>query len=91
MPLLLALSRASSNATFTPKPETSGSRVLPTIAFSAPCPQPVYTNPVTGISFTRQQLLEYGQGGKTNEKGDVVFFRPSFLDDDPWQALRNKD
>jgi hypothetical protein len=50
----------------------------------------VYTNPVTGISFTRQQIFEYGQGRKTNEKGDVVFFRPSFLDEDPWKGLRNK-
>ena len=52
--------------------------------------QVVYTNPVTGISFTRQELWEYGQGRKTNEKGDVVFFRPSFLDEDPWKALRKK-
>ena len=52
--------------------------------------QVVYTNPVTGISFTRQELWEYGQGRKTNEKGDVVFFRPSFLEEDPWKALRKK-
>jgi hypothetical protein len=52
--------------------------------------QTVYTNPVTGISFTRQQLYEYGQGQKTNEKGDVVFFRAGFVDEDPWKALRDR-
>jgi hypothetical protein len=52
--------------------------------------QIIYTNPVTGISFTRQQLYEYGQGQKTNEKGDVVFFRASFVDEDPWKALRDR-
>jgi hypothetical protein len=51
----------------------------------------VYTNPVTGLSFTRQQLYEYGQGRKTNERGDVVLFRPSFLDEDPWRKLRDKE
>lgn len=52
--------------------------------------QIVYTNPTTGISFTRQELYEYGQGRKTNERGDVVFFRPSFVDEDPWRTLKNK-
>jgi hypothetical protein len=52
--------------------------------------QTVYTNPTTGISFTRQELYEYSQGRKTNEMGDVVFFRPSFVDEDPWKGLRNK-
>jgi hypothetical protein len=47
-----------------------------------------YTNPVTGISFTRRELYQYAQGQKKNEKGDVVFFRPSFIDEDPWKHLR---
>ena len=53
--------------------------------------QTVYTNPMIGISFTRQELFEYGQGRKTNAKGDVLFFKPSFVEDNPWSALlRNK-
>ncbi len=58
---------------------------------SSNLPSPVvYTDPVTDISITRQDLFAYGQGKRTNEQGDIVFFRPSFLDVDPWKAVRNK-
>jgi len=70
--------------------DTTGSAASTANSFPNTYSQVVYTNPVTGISFTRQDLFEYGQGRKTNEKGDVVFFRPSFLNEDLWKGLRSK-
>lgn len=46
--------------------------------------QIAYQNPTTGISLTRQQLDAYAKGEIVNEKGDVVFFKPGFVVDDPW-------
>lgn len=46
-----------------------------------------YTNPDSGVSFTRQELYEL-RTGKKNERGDLVFFQPSFVDSDPWAAVR---
>jgi hypothetical protein len=48
-----------------------------------------YTNPVTGISFTHQELNDL-RFGKVNEKGDLVYFKPSFVDLDPWAKLKGK-
>lgn len=57
--------------------------------FTRPPDPPAYTNPSSGISFTRQELNEL-RNGKRNEKGDVVFFQPSFVDPDPWAGLKKK-
>lgn len=61
----------------------------PNTSSNSPSPI-VYTSPVTGISVTRQDLFEYGQGKRTSEHGDIMYFRPSFLDEDPWNAPRKK-
>ncbi|KIW66104.1 hypothetical protein PV04_08308 [Phialophora macrospora] len=47
----------------------------------------MFTSPQTGISFTKQELDEWARG-KINEQGDKVYFKPGFVDDDPWSRLR---
>lgn len=46
-----------------------------------------YSNPETGISFTRRQLDEYAKGKEEvlpDGSRRKVFFRPSFVEDDLW-------
>ncbi|KKY17738.1 hypothetical protein UCRPC4_g05371 [Phaeomoniella chlamydospora] len=44
----------------------------------------------SGRVFSPQELRDYAQGKIKNEKGDTVYFKPSFIDPDPWAALRQK-
>jgi hypothetical protein len=69
-----------------PPPGTGTALQLSAASFTRP---PAYTNPSTGISFTSQELNEMKQG-KRNEKGDLVFFQPSFVDEDPWKELKGE-
>ncbi|KIW24060.1 uncharacterized protein PV07_09797 [Cladophialophora immunda] len=46
-----------------------------------------FTYPRTGVSYTSQELDAWSRG-KTNERGDKVFFKPGFVSDDPWFRLR---
>ncbi|KAF7512815.1 hypothetical protein GJ744_011918 [Endocarpon pusillum] len=81
----------SSATTASTTPENAMSSAYKPNTSSSNNPSPVvYTSPVTGISVTRQDLFEYGQGKRTNEHGDVMFFRPSFLDEDPWTKTLKK-
>jgi hypothetical protein len=57
-------------------------------ASGAPSKQSEYSHPVSGISLSHREIDEYASGRKTNEKGDVVFFRPSYVDEDPWKSIR---
>jgi len=56
-------------------------------SFGQPPGAPAYTNPNSGISLTRQELSEL-RNGKKNEKGDLVYFQPSFVDPNPWSGLK---
>ncbi|ETI25470.1 hypothetical protein G647_02243, partial [Cladophialophora carrionii CBS 160.54] len=47
----------------------------------------VFTSPQTGISYTNQELDEWSRG-KLNDQGDKVYFKPGFVDADPWSRLR---
>ncbi|OCT47192.1 hypothetical protein CLCR_02693 [Cladophialophora carrionii] len=47
----------------------------------------VFTSPETGISYTKQELDEWSRG-KLNDQGDKVYFKPGFVDADPWSRLR---
>lgn len=54
-----------------------------------------YTHPVTQISLTRSELSAYERGVVTHvvdnngNSGSVkVYFRPSFVEDDPWKGLQ---
>jgi hypothetical protein len=49
----------------------------------------MFTSPQTGISYTKQELEEWARG-KINGQGDKVYFKPGFVDDDPWSRLRKK-
>ena len=49
-------------------------------------PNFVYTSP-TGVGFTKAELNAWARG-KKNENGDLVFFKPGFISDDPWKRLR---
>lgn len=90
LPAKPAFGQPSSSAMTTAVHEDNRSSAAQPSISSNLQPETVYTNPVTGISFTRQELFDYEHGRKTNEKGHVVFFKPSFVDEDPWKALRNK-
>jgi hypothetical protein len=48
-----------------------------------------YTNPVTGISFTHAELEELAYG-KVNKHGIKVYFKPGFVNDDPWWRLKER-
>jgi hypothetical protein len=50
-------------------------------------PSYAYVSPETGVSYTAQELNEWGRG-KINEHGDKVYFKPGFVIDDPWFRLR---
>ena len=49
--------------------------------------QMAYRNSSTGISLTRAELNAYGKGHVRIEEADAVYFKPGFVDDDPWRAL----
>ena len=48
----------------------------------------VFASPQTGIPYTKQDLEELARG-RIDERGDRVYFKPGFVDDDPWSRLHN--
>ena len=52
--------------------------------------QIAYTSPFTGATLTRPELETLARGEKTNARGDPVYFKPSFIDPDPWAIFRKK-
>jgi hypothetical protein len=64
-----------------------GPGTTPKYSSARPPGPPEYTNPDSGVSFSRQELFEL-RNGKQNEKGDLVFFQPSFVDPNPWAVVR---
>lgn len=53
-------------------------------------PAPIYAfvAPRTGISYTRAELDAWAKG-KVNANGDLVYFKPAFVSEDPWFRLRD--
>jgi hypothetical protein len=51
-------------------------------------PRYAFISTQTGISYTRAELDEW-QNGKVNKRGDKVYFKPGFVDEDPWARLKN--
>lgn len=57
----------------------------------------VYTHPISGYTFTKRQLSAYEHGVMeqvSNVDGTTsqvkVYFKPNFIDDNPWEALEVK-
>ncbi|EXJ86796.1 hypothetical protein A1O3_03750 [Capronia epimyces CBS 606.96] len=50
----------------------------------------MFTNPATNRFYTRTDLNDWAQG-KVNARGDMVYFKPAFISDDPWARLRPKE
>jgi hypothetical protein len=73
-------------------PFPQGGPVAPT---KTPSPEPKSerepdTNPESGVTLTSQELAGV-KVGKKNERGDMVYFQPCFIDSDAWAALRNAE
>ncbi|KAL2408603.1 hypothetical protein ABEF93_005443 [Exophiala dermatitidis] len=46
-----------------------------------------FSAPNSNTFYTRAELDEWARG-KVNARGDVVYFKPAFVSDDPWARLR---
>ncbi|KAJ9610764.1 hypothetical protein H2200_005541 [Cladophialophora chaetospira] len=71
-------------------PMTSSTAETPTSLASQNQYAYAFTSPQTEIAYTRQELQEL-MNGKVNERGDKVYFKPGFVDEDPWSRLRKKE
>ncbi|KEF60786.1 uncharacterized protein A1O9_02348 [Exophiala aquamarina CBS 119918] len=57
---------------------------------SAPrSPEIVFTSSATNTNYTKAELDVWARG-KRNLNGDLVFFKPGFISEDPWSRLRDK-
>lgn len=48
-----------------------------------------FTSPDGQTTYTRSELDELARG-KPNSNGDLVFFKPGFVSEDPWFRLRSR-
>ena len=46
-----------------------------------------WTSPDTGETFTNDQLRRLARGEETDANGEQIYFKPSFVDPDPWKGL----
>ncbi|KIV94955.1 hypothetical protein PV10_02669 [Exophiala mesophila] len=52
--------------------------------------QIAFTSPDGKTTYTRSELNEWARG-KPNNNGDLVFFKPGFITEDPWSRLRGRN
>ncbi|RVX73306.1 hypothetical protein B0A52_02948 [Exophiala mesophila] len=52
--------------------------------------QIAFTSPDGQTTYTRSELDEWARG-KRNNNGDLVFFKPGFITEDPWSRLRGRN
>jgi hypothetical protein len=53
-----------------------------------PTPAYAFSAPSTDTHYTRAELDEWARG-RPNRHGDLVFFKPGFVCDDPWARHRD--
>lgn len=56
---------------------------------AAESPAIVFTSAISNTNYTKADLEAWARG-KKNPNGDLVFFKPGFISEDPWSRLRDR-